>query len=128
MKPETEDFLEKAREDLADARKIAAIPLPKVAARSAYFAAFHAAEAFIYELTGKIVKTHSGVRSEFSRLRKDFPGAEEWLSKFLAEAYVYKEISDYPSGKRVSASAAEANEAIETAARFVDRIVELLET
>jgi uncharacterized protein (UPF0332 family) len=128
LKPETEDFLERAREDLADARKIAAIPLPKIAARCAYFVAFHAAEAFIYELTGKIVKTHSGVRSEFSRLRKDFPGAEEWLSKFLAEAYVYKEISDYPSGKRVAASGAETDEAIETAARFVDRIAELLET
>jgi uncharacterized protein (UPF0332 family) len=128
LKPETEEFLERARDDLADAKKIAAIPLPKVAARSAYFAAFHAAEAFIYELTGKVVKTHSGVRSEFSRLRKGFPGAEKWLSKFLGEAYIYKEISDYPSGKRVAASQVEADEAIETAARFVDRIVELLET
>ena len=128
MKPETEDFLERAREDLADARKIAALPLPKIAARSAYFVAFHAAEAFIYELTGKVVKTHNGVRSEFSRLRKDLPGAETWLSKFLAEAYVFKEMSDYPSGKRLVTTADEANEAIETAARFVDRIVELLTT
>ena len=77
-------------------------------------------------MTGKIVKTLSGVRSEFSRLRKDFPGAEAWLSKFLGEAYVGKEISDYPFGKRVAATAAEADEGIETATRFVDRSGKLL--
>jgi uncharacterized protein (UPF0332 family) len=82
MKPETADFLDKAREDLADGRKIAAIPLPKVAARCAYFAAFHAAESLIYELSGKIAKTHSGVRSEFSRLYRKLPGAEDWLPGF----------------------------------------------
>lgn len=126
MKPETADFLDKAREDLADGRKIAAIPLPKVAARCAYFAAFHAAEALIYELSGKIAKTHSGVRSEFSRLYRKLPGTEDWLPRFLGEAYVYKEISDYGSGKRAAASDAEAREAVETAKRFVDRITALL--
>jgi uncharacterized protein (UPF0332 family) len=41
--PEATDYLSKARDDLNDARKVAAIGLAKVAARSAYYAAFHAA-------------------------------------------------------------------------------------
>jgi hypothetical protein len=43
MKPETADYLAKARTTLADAQQIAALPLPHVAAREAYYAAFHAA-------------------------------------------------------------------------------------
>ncbi len=62
MTPEAKNYLIKARDDLNDARKIVAIGLTTVAARTAYYAAFHAAEAFIIESTGKVVKTHSGVR------------------------------------------------------------------
>lgn len=47
MKGETADYLEKARATLADARQIAALPLPHVAAREAYLAVFHAAQAYI---------------------------------------------------------------------------------
>jgi uncharacterized protein (UPF0332 family) len=47
MTPEAGDYLEKARDHLDEARKIAAIGLAKAAARSAYYAAFHAAQAFI---------------------------------------------------------------------------------
>jgi hypothetical protein len=49
MKAETADYLAKARTTLADAQKIAAIPLPNIAAREAYLAAFHASEAYIFE-------------------------------------------------------------------------------
>ncbi|HEY1888203.1 MAG TPA: HEPN domain-containing protein [Roseiarcus sp.] len=59
MKPETRKFLDKAQSDLTDAKKIAAIELANVAARSAYYAAFHAAEGFIFERTGKVAKTHT---------------------------------------------------------------------
>ena len=45
MKAETADYLSKARATLADAQQIAAAPLPHVAAREAYLAVFHAAEA-----------------------------------------------------------------------------------
>jgi uncharacterized protein (UPF0332 family) len=71
--PEAEDYLDKAREDFDDARKIIEIPLPKVAARTAYYAAFRAAEAFIIVRTGKVAKTHSGVRAEFARLLHHAP-------------------------------------------------------
>ena len=53
MTPEAADYLRKAREDLSDARKVAAIGLAKVAARAAYYTAFHTAEAFIVERTGQ---------------------------------------------------------------------------
>jgi uncharacterized protein (UPF0332 family) len=71
MTREAASYLAKAWEDLSDARQIAGISLAMVAARSAYYAAFHAAEALIVERTGKIAKSHSGVRSEFARLAKD---------------------------------------------------------
>lgn len=70
MKAETADYLAKARATLADAQKIAALPLPHVAAREAYLAVFHAAEACIFEQTGKVAKTHRGVRSEFPGWRE----------------------------------------------------------
>ena len=57
---------------------------------------------------------------------RKLPGTEDWLPRFLGEAYVYKEISDYGSGKRAAASEAEAREAVETAKRFVDRVAALL--
>jgi uncharacterized protein (UPF0332 family) len=57
VKPETADYLAKARTTLADAQKIATLPLPHVAAREAYYAAFHAAEAYIFEHTGKVAIT-----------------------------------------------------------------------
>jgi uncharacterized protein (UPF0332 family) len=56
MTPEAAQFLEKSRDDLNDARKISSIGLAHVAARSAYYAAFHAAEALIIERTAKLRK------------------------------------------------------------------------
>ncbi|MGP0060079.1 MAG: HEPN domain-containing protein [Beijerinckiaceae bacterium] len=127
MKPETKDYLDRAREDLDDARKIiAAVPLPRISARSAYYAAFHAAEAFIIEHTGKVAKTHSGVRTEFSRLLKDTPNIEKELLKFLGQAYVYKEVGDYAVGQRTAVSYEEAVKAINDAARFVELVTALL--
>lgn len=126
MKAEAADYLDKAREDLDDARKIAAIGLAKVAARCAYYAVFHAAEALIVERAGKIVKTHSGVRAEFARLAKETPEIDRSLPKFLAKAYIYKEISDYGARLGVDVAMADANDAIASATCFVDCIAALL--
>jgi uncharacterized protein (UPF0332 family) len=98
VKAETADYLAKAREALAGARQIAALPLPQVAAREAYFAAYHAAEAYIFERTGKTVKTHRGLRATFTRLAREEPRiAAEYLT-FLASAYELKSIADYGVG------------------------------
>jgi uncharacterized protein (UPF0332 family) len=89
-----------------------AIHLAKVAARSAYYAAFHAAEALIVERTGRVAKTHSGVRTEFARLLKDTLGSERAMLTFLARGAV---VTDE-----------EANDAIDNAARFLERVAALL--
>jgi uncharacterized protein (UPF0332 family) len=111
---------------LSDARKVATVGLATIAARSAYYAAFHAAEALIIESTGKVAKSHSGVRSEFGRLAKQTSTLDREHSVFLAKAYSYKEISDYRVGQNATISEAEASEAIESATRFVERITTLL--
>jgi uncharacterized protein (UPF0332 family) len=128
MTPEAADYLDKAREDLDDARKIMAIPLAKVAERAAYYAVFHAAEALIFERTGKVAKTHAGVRSEFSRLTKETAGADRPLVAFLAQSYKYKEIGDYGVGQGASINVDEASSAIAAAALFIERVASLLRT
>lgn len=122
MTPEAKDYLEKARTHLGDARKVAAIGLANLAARSAYYAAFHAAQALIFERTGKIAKTHSGILSEFAKLAKDMPGTGKTFSAFLAQAYLYKEIADYWVGDSATVSIAEAGDAIETAGHFIESV------
>jgi uncharacterized protein (UPF0332 family) len=126
VKPETQKFLDKAQGDLADAKKIAAIELANIAARGAYYAAFHAAEGFIFESTGNVAKTHSGVRSEFARLARNEPRIGKALPGFLAEGYKFKEISDYSVDPTQSATVEEAATAIASAERFVAVIAEVL--
>lgn len=126
MTPEATDYLDKARDDLDDAIKILAIGLAKIAARSAYSAAFHAAKALIFERTGKIARTHSGVRAEFARLALDTPTISKDFPAFLAQAYKYKEISDYGVGLGAVVTPPEADEAVKNAARFIDCITTLL--
>lgn len=127
MKAEAADYLVKARATLADAQKIAALPLPHVAAREAYLAVFHAAEAYIFEQTGKVAKTHRGVRSEFARLARDEPRIGRDLFTFLGTAYQFKTRADYAVGSTaVPITPDEASAAIVMAARFVDTVAETL--
>lgn len=67
MKPETAELFAKAKECLNDANRFRGIS-SRIAGREAYLAAFHAAQALIYERTSRIAKTHRGVRIQFSRL------------------------------------------------------------
>jgi uncharacterized protein (UPF0332 family) len=127
MKVETADYLAKARATLADAQKIASLPLPHVAAREAYLAVFHAAEAYIFEQTGKVAKTHRGVRSEFARLARAEPRIGRELITFLATAYQFKTRADYAVGATAAPiTPAEATAAIATTTRFIDTITQVL--
>jgi uncharacterized protein (UPF0332 family) len=127
MKPEAADYIEKARRCLQKARTIAAAGVPDVAAREAYLAAFHAAEAVIFEETGRAAKTHRGVRNQFSRLARDEPRIAREFVAFLREGYELKTTADYGIGYAdQTISATDANSAINTAARFVDCIAALL--
>ena len=112
--PEAKDYLDRARRLLKEARSVAAIELSEAAGRSAYLAAFHAAQAFIFDRTGKIAKTHTGVRSEFARLAKDDPGIDRAFPSFLARAYNLKTAADYAVGLEAAVTLDEAEEAIET--------------
>jgi uncharacterized protein (UPF0332 family) len=126
MSPETARYLDKARQCLSNARAALGIGLSNDAGRNAYLAAFHTAQAFIFARSGKIAKTHSGVRSEYARLARDEPRLHENFSAFLARAYVLKEIADYDTGPDANLPEERSAEAIATATRFVDRISELL--
>jgi uncharacterized protein (UPF0332 family) len=127
MKPETADCLAKAKQCLDGAKQIAALPLPQVAAREAYLAAYHAAEGYIFEQTGRTVKTHRGLRTAFSRLARSEPRIPSEYLTFLARAYELKSIADYgvgPTAQPITAD--DAARAIETAERFIDTITQLL--
>lgn len=127
MKAEAADYLAKARATLADAQQIASLPLPHVAARETYLAVFHAAEAYIFEQTGKVAKTHRGVRSEFARLAKAEPLIGRDLVTFLGTAYQFKMRADYAIGSMAAPiSPAEATAAIAATTRFIDTVTQLL--
>lgn len=126
--PETTAYLGKAQQSLKEARIVAANELPEAAGRAAYLAAYHAAQAFIFEITGKAAKSHNGVRSEFARLAKDDPRVDRALPTFLARAYALKATADYAIGDDVGVSMTDAEQAIESAARFVDSISSFLAT
>jgi uncharacterized protein (UPF0332 family) len=57
LSPETARFMEKARQCLEDAQLYQPL-VPRIAGREAYLAAFHAAQAIVYERGGKVAKTH----------------------------------------------------------------------
>ncbi len=122
MKEEAALYLEKARWHLSNARTIAAANIPEVAAREAYYAAFHAAECYIFEQTGNIAKTHKGVHGEFSRLAKDDPQVPKGLLPFLGQAYNYKSLCDYEVGPLAKIYAGDALDMIQQATQFVDSI------
>jgi uncharacterized protein (UPF0332 family) len=122
VKEQTSAFLEKSRELLDQADAILSINLHEPAARTAYLAGFHAAQALLFETSGRIFKSHSGVNGEFSRLVKDDPRVDDHIRAFLGRAYDLKAIADYETGADSHISAERAREAIEAAHRFVECI------
>lgn len=126
MTPEAAQLLATARQHLAGGRSVAALQIWYIAAREAYLAAFHAAEALIYERTGKITKTHTGLRSQFALLARREPQFDQAFTKFLAEAYELKSIADYGTNPTTGVSAEDAKAAIDTADRFIESIAKLL--
>ena len=98
MTPESQRYLEKAGQCLSNAHANLGIGLGNDAGRNAYLAAFHAAQALIFERAGKIAKTHRGVQSEFTRLAKDQPGLDKDFPVFLTQAYNLKAVADYETG------------------------------
>jgi uncharacterized protein (UPF0332 family) len=120
--PEAERFLEKAYQCLSNGRAALAIKLNNDAGRHAYLAAFQAAQALIFDRTGKIAKTHRGVHSEFARLAKDERSIDKSAPAFLTQAYNLKAAADYETGPGSTVPSERAAAAVETAERFIDTI------
>ena len=98
------------------------IDLTEAAGRTAYLAMFHAAQALIFDRTGSIAKTHSGVRSEFARISKDDSRVSREFTASLAQAHVLKEIADYEMGPNAIVPRERAAAVIESAEKFIDCI------
>jgi uncharacterized protein (UPF0332 family) len=124
--PEAERYLEKARQCLSNARAELGINLSNDARRNAYLAAFHAAQALIFERTGKVARTHRGVHSEFARLAKVESRIDNSFPVFLTQAYNLKAVADYETGPGSVVPPERAAAAIETAGRFIESIGQLL--
>jgi uncharacterized protein (UPF0332 family) len=124
--PEADRYLDKARHSLAHARAILAIELGEDAGRAAYLGAFHAAQAFIFERTKRVAKTHRGVHGQFLKLVTDEPGVDVELRRFLSEGYKLKAIADYETGPDAVVPLEQAATAVETAGRFIQTVAEQL--
>jgi len=114
-----EQEMERARKHLERARRIAAAGEPAVAAREAYLAALSAARAYIFERTGKVVKTHAGARSRFAELAAG-EGLAAGLAAFLAQGFELKQAADYDAGRE--ADPGQAQQAIVSAEEFLRAI------
>ena len=126
MKSQTTAFLDAADQSLADAQAIMSVKVPRQAARLAYYAQFHAAQAVIFERATKIAKTHKGVNAEFHKIIKTEPAFDPQLAAELTVAYHYKEIADYDTGRISPITTADAADAMLTAQRFVTAIRRIL--
>jgi uncharacterized protein (UPF0332 family) len=119
-------FLAKAEKLLAEAGTVLAVGLNEAAGRSAYLAQFHAAQALIFELTTKVLRTHAGVQTEFLRLTKDDSRFDVELRASLSRSYNLKAIADYETGPDVEVTQERAADAVRIARRFVARVGEIL--
>ena len=119
-------FLQKAQKHLERASTMLGVGLNEDAGRAAYLAGFHAAQAFIFENSGKVFKTHNGVQTEFLRMTKDDPRFKPELRIFLSQAYNLKAIADYETGPGSEVSAERAASAIDTGKQFVTHIAGLI--
>jgi uncharacterized protein (UPF0332 family) len=124
--PETADYLGKSREFLAKAIDMLSDGWADEAARAAYLAGFHAAQALILVQTGQVAKSHAGLRTVFARLAKEEPRIERKFTRFLARGYAFKEVADYAVGGQAVVTADEAQEMIDTARELVDRMATIL--
>lgn len=120
MTPEASLYLDKARQCLEFARIDLEVGLNNDAGRNAYLAAFHAAQALIFERTGKNAKTHNGVRSLFNSLAREEPGIEDRHRQFLSQAYDLKSLADYETGPEAVVPIEKATAAADDAERFVE--------
>ncbi len=112
---------------LGEAEGMLSMNYNEAAGRTAYMAGFHAAQALIAERTGRAVKMHSGVRTEFHRLIRGDTRFDVTLRDFLGSTYNLKTIADYETGAGSDVSPERAARAIGEAKQFVANVAAMLE-
>ncbi len=127
MTPEAARYLHKAEKCVSDAKISLGVGLNNDAGRGAYLAAFHAAQALIFERTSKVAKTHRRVHAEFARLSRTDPSLSDYLLTFLQRAYNLKAVADYETGPDSEISLERAATAVEDAHAFVSNIAKVLQ-
>ncbi len=125
MTPEVSGYLDKARQCLSYALVNLEVKLGNDAGRNAYLAAFHAAQALIFDRTGKAAKSHQGVHAEFNRLAKEEKRIDRDVRCFLPQAHNLKAVADYEMGPDAVVPLERAAAAVERAGRFVECIAAL---
>jgi uncharacterized protein (UPF0332 family) len=132
LKPETQAHIAKARRcvikaraELSGARDEPA--LIEDAARNAYYIAFHAAQALIFERTDTSAKTHTGVHRQFHRLTRDEFSISRPLRTFINSAYDFKTAADYETHGSGRITFVRAQGAVDTAERLLEAVVALIE-
>ena len=128
MTPQASAYLSAAKEAISDANRILAIGISRQAARLAYYALFHAAQALIFERTGKVAKTHKGVGRLFHKVAAAEPMLPRGIAGDLSAAYRFKEMADYDIDPAISVTPQEARDVIATAHRDVEAVERLLES
>ena len=126
MTPEAERFLQNADDHLKRGQTMLTTGLDEDAGRAAYLAAFHAAQAVIFERTGRVLRSHKGVQMEFLRLTKNDLRFTPDQRKFLSRSYDYKAVADYDTGPITEVSRQQAVDAMEAARQFVATVRRVL--
>ena len=131
MRPEAAAHLATAHHSLVRAHggmaATASVPaMAEGAARDAYYAAFHAAQALIVERTGHEPKSHAGVHRMFHKVSRNEAAISQVLRTFLIAAYDYKSIADYSTAPPPRISAERATSAVVLAEEFVSTVERLL--
>jgi len=124
--PEVSAYLRKAEQCLRYGNANLAAGLGNDAARNAYLAMFHAAQALIYDRTGRPAKTHHGLNAEFNRLANAETGLDRDLRRALPQVYNLKAVADYETGADAVIPVARASDALEIATKFIGAVAGLI--
>ena len=122
MSPRSSEFMEQARERLADAQKILGLAHPAVVVNTAYYAMLNAARAALSE-RDEHAKTHSGTWTLFSATFVATGEFDQELSTIARNAKDAREKGDYEAAPP---SAQEAAKYVEGATDFLAAIEALL--
>jgi uncharacterized protein (UPF0332 family) len=95
LSPESINYLDVAERQLAQAERALKAELFEMAAREAYLVALSATRAIIFEKTGNAPKTHSGARTQLSKLIRDGLAIDAAFMSFLASGFEIKSDVDY---------------------------------